>query len=445
LSIQKSVSSSSSSSVQSPSAISPSHQSVSSHSNDSTRGNVGEDDNRPLPPTIHALHEASTTLITPAKQEAANAVVHDLLSVISTDSLDSRSRQDYPDFSHAAIVSPEAECRPPPVVHDLTTVDPEIYDVTSDPRASPTTEPQMAQRTVSPMTPDSGHDNDPGDDGNSPDSAIGSTPKEKDDCTERTEDETILDPTELTTQHVVEQPGSAVSPQSLDQSSLVQWSQAARSRTMRELIRLDLSSSNTQVVTVTLDELAHRAHRSGPDRQALARHGAILTIVQVMETHLAHPPILVAGCGALEKLALDHDNEVAAGSVGGIDVVLAAMMTHFSNERVQEAAWSALWNLLGTNSTNEYSNTIDVEGGMLGLTMAMKNHLENAQIQVNASGTLANLCVNHAPRKAALAAAGGLVAMAKALQRHWDNDEVRREVSRALTTILGDEFDEWED
>jgi hypothetical protein len=379
-------------------------------------------------------------MITPAKQEAANAVVHDLLSVISTDSLDSRSRQDYPDFSHAAIVSPEAERRPPPVVHDLTTVDPEIYDVTTDPRASPATEPQMAQRAVSPMTPDSGHDNDPGDDGNSPDSAIGTTPKEKDDCTERTEDETVSEAVEHGA-HTVEQADSKV----LDQSSLVQWSQAARSRTMRELIRLDLSSNSTQVVTVTLDELAHRAQRSGPDRQALARHGAILTIVQVMESHLLHPSILVAGCSALEKLALDHDNEVAAGSVGGIDVVLAAMMTHFSNERVQEAAWSALWNLLGTNSTNEYSSTIDVEGGMLGLTMAMKNHLENAQIQVNASGTLANLCANHAPRKAALAAAGGLVAMAKALQRHWDNDEVRREVSRALTTILGDEFDEWED
>ena len=115
-------------------------------------------------------------------------------------------------------------------------------------------------------------------------------------------------------------------------------------RTMTRLIRKDLWSHDSVQVESALLYLADVA--SDPDKVALiARTGGLLAIVNCMEQHTLHAGIQVAACNALEKLALDAENELAIGEVGGVEAIQGAMMTHFGDMRVQEAAWSALWNL----------------------------------------------------------------------------------------------------
>ena len=115
-------------------------------------------------------------------------------------------------------------------------------------------------------------------------------------------------------------------------------------RTMTRLIRKDLWSHDSVQVESALLHLADVA--SDPDKVALiARTGGLLAIVNCMEQHTLHAGIQVAACNALEKLALDSENELAIGEVGGVEAIQGAMMTHFGDTRVQEAAWSALWNL----------------------------------------------------------------------------------------------------
>lgn len=110
------------------------------------------------------------------------------------------------------------------------------------------------------------------------------------------------------------------------------------------------------------------------------------------------------------------------------------MMTHYDNAAVHEAAWSALWNLTCFNAADTL--TLDTAGGMEAIVACMKHHLPSAPVQINACGTLRNLCLHHERRLQSLVEAGGLVVMASALQRHWQNATVRQEISQALSTLL---------
>jgi hypothetical protein len=203
-----------------------------------------------------------------------------------------------------------------------------------------------------------------------------------------------------------------------------------------QVIRKDLWSSETGVVFEALQWITIEAFHDEGARDTIARTGGLLAIVRAMETHSSHAPIQKAACQALEKLALDIENERAISDVGGVEAILAAMMGHLNNVSVQEAAWSALQNLTCGNAQG--AMTIDTTGGMVSLVSAMRTHSTEPRVQASACGTFANLCLDHEDRLTALAQAGGFSAMADALQLHWENMEVRKEASRALADLLED-------
>merc|ERR1711939_1207130 len=123
-----------------------------------------------------------------------------------------------------------------------------------------------------------------------------------------------------------------------------------------------------------------------------------------------HPGIQVAACQALEKLALDHENEVAISEVGGLEAVIDSMMANFEDEKVHEAGWSALWNM-----TCQCSDpSIDMSEALQALTSCMVQHAQQPSVQRNACGTLANLC-QPPERLDALRKAGG----SWRLPPHW--------------------------
>ena len=235
---------------------------------------------------------------------------------------------------------------------------------------------------------------------------------------------------------------------------LQQYRDQAAAKTIPQLIRQDLmdKSAHTIQIRAALDELAARAspvvhdlddeyadHKARLDqvckhRATIARTGGLLAIVQTMERFTDNADIQVSACRALEKLALDGENETAIADVGGVEAILAAMMANFINESVHEAAWGALMNLSCHNADSVM--TVDTAGGMEAIIAAMKHHVDNPLIQRNACGTLANLCISNENRRAALAKAGGFVAISAALQRHWNDSDVKDEASSALTALL---------
>jgi hypothetical protein len=209
-----------------------------------------------------------------------------------------------------------------------------------------------------------------------------------------------------------------------------------KSRRLSEIVRRDLWSRDPATVRQALQDLADRADQSAQCRGTIARTGGLLGIVRAMEQHATHAGVQVAACRALEKLALDTENELAIGEVGGVEAVLSAMTGHFCDAAVQEAAWSALWNLSCGNACD--TMTIDTQegGGIKAVVSCMKQHEHIAVVQENACGALANLCLDNEERCQALAAADGFVAIASALQTHWHDDKVRKEASHALVSLL---------
>ena len=205
---------------------------------------------------------------------------------------------------------------------------------------------------------------------------------------------------------------------------------------LADIIRRELWSPDPVTVEDSLKKLSDLA---ATEAATIARTGGLLAVVQSMEHHHDHTGIQIAACKALEKLALDHENEVAIAEVGGLEAILNAMTTHFDDQSVQEAAWSALWNLTchnGDTTLDDPDSSIDdFPSEMQLLVNCMVAHADSAPVQSNACGTLANLCQSP-DRFQAMRKAGGLVAIATALEKHWDNAEVRQEASYAMISLL---------
>ena len=214
--------------------------------------------------------------------------------------------------------------------------------------------------------------------------------------------------------------------------------QTSPRKRVADIIRRDLWDKDVTVVESALQLLVDKLVHSTDGitfRNAIARNGGILAIVRAMEQHVEHSGIQIAACRALEQLALETENELAIGEVGGVEAILGAMMTHFTQIDVQDAAWSALCNCTCGNACDIM--TIDTQGGMTAIVSCMKQHVENARIQSSAVGTLTNLCWNNPNRMDALVKSGGFSVMAKALQTHWENEIVRNETAHAMHVLLG--------
>ena len=167
-------------------------------------------------------------------------------------------------------------------------------------------------------------------------------------------------------------------------------------------------------------------------------------IVRAMERHVDSDTVQIIACQLLERLALDTHQEIAIGEAGGVRAILQAMRLHRRNAAVHAAAWAALWNCTCGNAC-DYLNCIDDDeqcdgdNSMMTLLVSwMQQHAEDAAVQASACGVFANLCVAHSERLQQFMQAGGMQVMAAALQRHWQDEPVRREVSDSMTVLLAE-------
>jgi hypothetical protein len=232
-----------------------------------------------------------------------------------------------------------------------------------------------------------------------------------------------------TNQHTVQLPES---PTSASQSES-RGGRTMEFKPIAELIRRDLWSSDPAVVEWTLQLITVEVFADPDARSLIARLGGLLAIIGAMETHASLYRVQVAACQALEKLALDDENEMAIARVGGVDAILAAFLGHADNVAVQAAAWGALSSITGDFVETDIA--IDSVGGFATLLRFMKRHDQNAIIQGNACRALASLCQGNETRLQALVAVDGIVAVAATLQAHWNDPDTRREASNALSAF----------
>ena len=91
-------------------------------------------------------------------------------------------------------------------------------------------------------------------------------------------------------------------------------------------------------------------------------------------------------CGALRNLAVDSDNQLQIAGEGGLEGVVAAMVEHIRDERVQEQACGALRNL-AVNADNKAR--IAREGGIELVVAVMSALPKAARLQEQACATSA--------------------------------------------------------
>ena len=195
-------------------------------------------------------------------------------------------------------------------------------------------------------------------------------------------------------------------------------------RSLKDLVRRDLRSTDAAVVERALHQITLDCWDKGTARSLVARAGGVLSILTVLEDYQGHVNIQVAACHALAKLSLDADNELAVAELGGLDI-LWRLATASSSPRVSQAAWAALQNC--TCQLQDWETDMSLWAQVLSQ--------QPSSAVAHAAATAANLCVADKDRTATFGQAGGLVAMAQALQENWHDPDVRADVASSLARV----------
>ena len=122
--------------------------------------------------------------------------------------------------------------------------------------------------------------------------------------------------------------------------------------------------------------------------------GGINSIVAAMLSHKEDSELLSIACAALHDLADHVDNKLKIEAAGGINSIVMAMVNHKEDGRLQHAACSALYELTCHDDTLVCGVSIEKAGGVSAILMAMEQYKEDATIQEVACGTLGNIAFN---------------------------------------------------
>ena len=96
--------------------------------------------------------------------------------------------------------------------------------------------------------------------------------------------------------------------------------------------------------------------------------GAIEAVVKAINTHIGNAGVCENGCWALRNMTFNNgkikinnkikkmkravENQVNAGTAGGIEAVVKAINTHIGNAGVCKQGCGALWNMTFNNGKN---------------------------------------------------------------------------------------------
>lgn len=138
-----------------------------------------------------------------------------------------------------------------------------------------------------------------------------------------------------------------------------------------------------------------------------------------------------AGCRVLRKLCVGDaaDNRIKAGEMGGVEMVVAGMVSHLSNAGMQEVGCGTLRNL--TSGCPENKAKVVQLGGLEAVLKGLREHIQDSLVAEAAAGALANFSTELDVAKR-IKAAGGVELMRQVLTVHADSSKVRKYGERML-------------
>ena len=137
-----------------------------------------------------------------------------------------------------------------------------------------------------------------------------------------------------------------------------------------------------------------RLAENSDNKLKIEEAGGINSIVAAMLSHKEDSELLYIACAALHVLADHVDNKLKIEAAGGINSIVMAMVSHKEDGRLQHAACSALHKLTSHDDTLVCGVSIEKAGGVSAILMAMEQYKEDATIQEVACGTLGNIAFN---------------------------------------------------
>ncbi len=141
--------------------------------------------------------------------------------------------------------------------------------------------------------------------------------------------------------------------------------------------------------------------------------------------------VQVRGCEKLWVLSWDDETAAAIGRVGGIPIVLEAMVRFPNNAHLQQCACETLQNL----AADEYNSDVICDiGGVRVVVEVMARHFDIAGIQQCCCNALANIASSPMHRNVIIQAGGGL-AVISAAQRFAEEESVLEGAYEALRAL----------
>ena len=151
-------------------------------------------------------------------------------------------------------------------------------------------------------------------------------------------------------------------------------------------------------------------------------------IVSALASFSSNQRIQVDACKALSHLSVDHESRMLIASQGGLILIVNAMNSNQDNVNLLEAACSAILNLSADSEEQVLVDSNVVEA----VVNLMTHHRDASLLQEKALGVLQNVSMRNANAKASISQAGGIRAVAAAIREFIGSPNV---LERAFTTM----------
>lgn len=143
-------------------------------------------------------------------------------------------------------------------------------------------------------------------------------------------------------------------------------------------MRADLGNASAQ--THAFGTLLNLCMKSRGNQCRIVSLGGIEAVVKAMLTHPADATVQKQGCLALDSfVACDFGNQARVAAAGGITAIITAIHTHMKTPAVQEWACAALASLVAGNGTNLIAAL--KAGGRDAVSAAVEAHPQEGKLQ----------------------------------------------------------------
>ncbi len=221
-------------------------------------------------------------------------------------------------------------------------------------------------------------------------------------------------------------------------SSPMPCSESSKQRIV-EILRKEVWSRDSNVVTSAMEELNSEAKKGYDHRAHIVRCGGVMTIMRAMEMNSNSEAIQIASCSTLEKLSLEPQTQLTICEMEGISLIVRSMQVNVENVDLQEAACSALATICRHHEGDSSKDLMkDGEDAVPTVLSCMTRHQTSSFIQAKGFQAIANLCsgIHAEQRGEELSKAGGIMTLTMAIQTPWENKNDQQEAISNLSILL---------